>query len=1331
MNLWRLLMRIAVVFKQGRRHKWWRMALSALIVFVPIIAGLVILNASLQHVRADSDTVSKDALRTSWYPDQTGLTPGLVSGGTFGQLFNASVNGQVYAQPLVANGVVFVATETNNIYGLNAATGAQLWTRNLGTPFNPSDVTCSDLSPLVGITGTPVIDSATNVAYFTSKSYTNGSSGAVSIYMHAVSVATGEEQAGFPVLIQGIASNDPTHSFNSRDQLQRPGLLLMNGVVYAAFGGHCDRKPYEGWVVGVSTSGQLKALWTTEAGTTLPNTLGPGGGIWQSGGGLVSDGVGQIIFATGNGVVPPIGPGKNPPGQLAQAVTRLNVQSDGSLKATDFFSPYDSDTLNANDSDLGSGAPMELPSQYFGTSTYPHILLEAGKQGRLYMLNADNMGGRGQGPSGADAVINILGPNGGLWSKPSVWPGDGGYIYTTTAQGGGGSGKLKAYHYGLDGSGKPTLGLVASTSDTFGFGSGSPVITSSGTNSGSALVWVIWSADGTGSGAQLRAYDPVPVNGTLNLRYSVSIGTSSKFSSPGVDGNRIFVGTRDGHVLGFGAPVNTPLTGGSLDLGTVVVGKSAQGKLTLTANSNLSVSALASNNTVFRVGTPTPALPASLTSGATLDIPITFTPTTDGLVGANITVTTSAGKFSFAVSGTGESSTGMITVSPSPISFGGVAAGGTPVTATTTFTNSGASSITISQETLPKDPFSVSGLPAVNSTLAPNASVTVTLTFAPTITGSFTDALTLVTTGGTATVPISGTAGTPGNLQVTPATIDLGDVPIGGNGLATFTVKNTGGSTITITRSKLPIAGVGFTALTNLPEGTAVAPGISFTENVLFKPAAKGAQTDSWSLNSDDGSGVKTVTFNAKGVAAVANPILPTLYIGDVTVAQPTANTVIANLPVTLTAPSTSPITVNYTTKDGSATVANGDYTAASGSLTFNPGDTSKTIPITVHAHTSRSGLIDFSVTLSSPKNAILGDNTAKVWLVQRQGPYSVYIADAAVDVSGGKATETIPVTLSSAPASGETVSVVVASADGTAKAGTDYTAVQPTTLTFNSGETTKNLSVPVNKVGSGNKTFVMNLTTPSSNAQIGDAQAMVTIINGGAPPLPAVYISDLSLVLSSTGTSTANFTLTLSTASSLPVTVGYATHDGSATVSGGYYNQASGSVTFNPGEMSKTVPVTVNGSSIHGTGTYFYLNLHGITNAVLGDNAGRATLISQLGLYAATGYDITVFQNTTSPSLAQIIVSLDTPIENGQTVTLKVNTVDGTAISGSDKDYIALPVTTLTFNPGDQSLTVPIVINPNLNTSAPKTFTLTLMRFSSNVEVADTSTTVTIVSHA
>ncbi len=132
----------------------------------------------------------------------------------------------------------------------------------------------------------------------------------------------------------------------------------------------------------------------------------------------MSDGTGRIFLATGNGVSPPAGPGSKPPGQLADAVVRLAVGAGGTLSAKDFFSPGNAPTLDATDGDLGSGGPVGLP---FGTNADPHLLVQAGKDARVFLLNRDSLGGRKQGPKGADKVVAVAGPYRGQWGHPAAF----------------------------------------------------------------------------------------------------------------------------------------------------------------------------------------------------------------------------------------------------------------------------------------------------------------------------------------------------------------------------------------------------------------------------------------------------------------------------------------------------------------------------------------------------------------------------------------------------------------------------------------------------------------------------------------------------------------------------------------------------------------------------------------------------------------------------------------------------------------------------------------------------------------------------------------------
>ena len=212
------------------------------------------------------------------------------------------MNGSVYGQPLLDDGQILVNTENNYSYGLNPVTGAILWSRHYGTPALASQLGCADLAPNMGITSTPVVDQATDIEYLVDNEYVSGSSGPQAYYMHALNLdAHGAEEPGFPVEIKGTATNDPQETFNATYEIQRPGLLLLGGVVYAGFAGHCDFPPYQGYIAGVSEAGKLTTLWSDETQSVVSGTTPQGGGIWQSGGGLVSDGPGTILITTGNG----------------------------------------------------------------------------------------------------------------------------------------------------------------------------------------------------------------------------------------------------------------------------------------------------------------------------------------------------------------------------------------------------------------------------------------------------------------------------------------------------------------------------------------------------------------------------------------------------------------------------------------------------------------------------------------------------------------------------------------------------------------------------------------------------------------------------------------------------------------------------------------------------------------------------------------------------------------------------------------------------------------------------------------------------------------------
>ena len=623
--------------------------LAALLPAVTSVTGAIGAVAA-RGAAADETTTSQDNLRTGWDPDEPELTPASVSGRTpgytFGQVFRTAVTGQVYAQPLVIGSTVIVATEQDDVYGLDASTGAVQWQTSLGTPYVIPN--CTDLAPDIGVTGGPVYDPATGDVYLVAQTVPKT---APSYHLFGINPATGA--VVFKEFLGGRPSNDPDITLNAADQLERPGLLLLNGWVYAAFGSHCDHSPWTGFVNGVNVSTRASTEWGDETGVTDNEA-----GIWQGGGGLMSDGPGRIIVSTGNGVSPPPGPGTRPPGQLGDSVVRLAVNSNGTLSAKDFFSPVNAPALDAGDTDYGSGGPVGLP---FGTSQYPHVLAQAGKDGRIFLLNRDDLGGREQGRGHGDDALSVTQPYNGQWGHPAAF---GGTPTLTAANQGhasdylyyiGRDDSLRMLKAGVNKSGEPRLADVASSSVVFGFSSGSPVVTSTGPHINTGVVWAVYSSGITGSNGALEAFAANPGGTctaaapcTISPIWSAPIGTASQFTTVATTGGMVYVGTRDGAVYGFGdtaAAALAPAAPATLPA-TPVGSASASRDVTVTARSDVTVTGVSADTTAvsggtqFRLGQVTEttpggtaapvSFPVTLHRGDQLTAPVTFHPAAPG-----------------------------------------------------------------------------------------------------------------------------------------------------------------------------------------------------------------------------------------------------------------------------------------------------------------------------------------------------------------------------------------------------------------------------------------------------------------------------------------------------------------------------------------------------------------------------------------------------------------------------------------------------------------------------------------------------------------------------
>ncbi|HUZ37462.1 MAG TPA: choice-of-anchor D domain-containing protein, partial [Streptosporangiaceae bacterium] len=800
------------------------------------------------------------------------------------------VNGQVYAQPLVVGGTVIAATETNWVYGINAATGRVTWHRHLGSPFPTSADHCTDLQPHAGITSTPVYDPATGSVYVVAE--TAGPGGANAAF-HLVGLDVTSGHITERVLIHGRPSNDSRIVFRAFAELSRPGLLLMNGWVYAAFGSHCDQRPYVGFVAGVSVPHGRLTLWTDEAGVTDEQA-----GIWQSGGGVMSDRPGRLYVTSGNGVSPPPGPGGSPPGQLAESVIRLAVRHTGTLAARDFFSPQNAPALDAGDTDLGSGGPVGLP---FGATAFRRLLVQAGKDGRVFLLDRNHLGGRSQGGGGGNAAVSQAGPYGGQWGHPAAF-GDTSVVSARNSGGShdyvyylGRSDYLRWLKFRVRHGRRPALTDVAVSPFRFGFTSGSPVVTSSGTSPASAVVWVVGVRNARGDGGTLDAFPAVPPAHchrpcVLRTIWSAPIGRGSKFSVPATDGARVYVGTRSGRVIGFGSTKAAPLAGrGQVTFGPTTVGSARRLDIDVTARARVTVTGVSVSSAAapdpFSAGPATvtgpgggPAVrarfPVSLSAGGRLHVPVRFAPGAPGGVTGALSLTTSSRRFgSLQVPLAGDGTRAGLYAAPGALPFilntSGEPAGdvpiGTRVPLTTDITNGGTTTQTVTRVSGPSGPFTVTGLPRPGTRLQPGQSIVLEVTFAPTRPGLVTSAITIGgSTGTSATVALSGSGrAAQSKLTVVPAAAHFGHVRVGRQAVVTLTVTNAGNLPATMGGSHRLAAPYG--ALYPVPADLPLNPGYRLDVPVTFTPARKGAFAATYRITWTDLRGTHTLAVRLTG----------------------------------------------------------------------------------------------------------------------------------------------------------------------------------------------------------------------------------------------------------------------------------------------------------------------------------------------------------------------------------------------------------------------------------------------------------------------------------
>ena len=336
---------------------------------------------------------------------------------------------------------------------------------------------------------------------------------------------------------------------------------------------------------------------------------------------------------------------------------------------------------------------------------------------------------------------------------------------------------------------------------------------------------------------------------------------------------------------------------------------------------------------------------------------------------------------------------------------------------------------------------------------------------------------------------------------------------------------------------------------------------------------------------------------------------LPNVHINDTSVLEGASGVTLATFTVFLTGASAFPVTVEYTTTDGSA-VAPDDYTAMPPvTLTFNPGELSKTINVAVNGGTVFEPNESFFVNLANPTNGAIGDGQGEGTILTDELRPAISISDASVTEATTRPTIAFFTVTLSAPSS-ETVSVEYATIDGTATSPEDYAALQPTSLVFQPGEVSKTVGVTVKSdaIFEVDESFFVALGNPT-NAALSDARGEGTIFTDET--LPVLSISDASVTEGGSGMALAPFTITLSGPSSQPVTVAYATFDGTASALADYIPVGLTNVVFAPGEVAKTVVVSIVGDRVAEAHETFSVKLSAPVNATLGNAHGEGTILN------------------------------------------------------------------------------------------------------------------------
>jgi hypothetical protein len=488
----------------------------------------------------DVTTYKNDLNRSGQNLSESTLTLTNVASASFGLLRLLPVDGRVDAQPLYLSALsaaggtfntVFVATEHDSVYAFDSDSGAILWHVSLlGTGEMPSDNRgCNQVTPEIGITATPVIDrtaGAHGTIYVVAMSI-DGSSN-YHQRLHTLDVATGAELLSGPIEVSASfpTTGTATSSFDAKSYEERAALLLLNGTVYTSWTSHCDISPYGGWVISYAQN-----TLTRNGALNIAANSTSGPAIWMAGGGPAVDAAGNIYVLSANGAFETTMDAMGfPSGQdYGNSFLKMSNASAG-FGVLDYFTMSNEVAESNADQDLGSGGEMLLPDLMDSTNTVRHLMVGAGKDGNIYVVDRDNMGKFNAGTNKNYQTLNGVLP-GGIWSTPAYFNGA---VYYGDV-----SGTLKAFTIS---SAKLIAAPQSQSATQFVYPGTAPSVSALGSANG-----IVWAHENT-SPAVLHAYDAANLahelyNSNQAAANRDQFGAGNKYITPAVADGKVFVGT--------------------------------------------------------------------------------------------------------------------------------------------------------------------------------------------------------------------------------------------------------------------------------------------------------------------------------------------------------------------------------------------------------------------------------------------------------------------------------------------------------------------------------------------------------------------------------------------------------------------------------------------------------------------------------------------------------------------------------------------------------------------------------------------------------------------